>query len=122
MHPHPGTADRVWGVHEVALSNQLAGVVRRAAGGRRVTGVHLKIGALRQVVPETLRWAWGFVIDGTDLADAELEVEWIPLVIECANGHVTEVTGQLDLTCPECPAKTTIVGGEEFTVVDIEVA
>ena len=52
-------------VHEVALSTQLARLVSNAAEGRQVFTVRLEIGALRQVVPETLVYAWGFVTKNT---------------------------------------------------------
>lgn len=108
-------------VHEVALSTQLARVVNRAAHGKKVTEVHLAIGALRQVVPESLMYAWQFVVKGTPLDGVQLNVDWIPLVIRCDQGHITTVKDELNLMCPVCGKSTNIMSGEEFTVVDIEV-
>jgi hydrogenase nickel incorporation protein HypA/HybF len=108
-------------VHEVALSMQLAKVVTRAAEGRTVRTVHLRIGALRQVVPETLSYAWNFVSRDTGLGGAELDIDWIPAVIECEQGHRTQV-GPLDgLLCPQCAKPGRVISGEEFTIVDIDV-
>ncbi|WP_290219515.1 hydrogenase maturation nickel metallochaperone HypA [Corynebacterium atrinae] len=108
-------------MHEVALSTQLAGVVSRAAGDRRVLSVHLQIGQLRQVVPDTLRYAWSMVTRGTLLAEASLSIDSLPVRLTCPAGHCSEVDGELDLHCPRCGEIAAIVGGEEFTVVDIEV-
>lgn len=110
-------------MHEVALSTQLSHVVRRAAAGRQVTGVHVRIGALRQVVPQTLEYAWGFVIAGTPLEGAQLEVEWVPARVRCEAGHDTliDASAYLDLRCSSCDAPTRVITGEEFQVVDIEV-
>ena len=80
-------------VHEVALSTQLARLVSKAAEGRRVLTVRLEIGALRQVVPETLVYAWGFVTKNTQLEGVELDVAWVPVRLRCAEGHVTEKQG-----------------------------
>lgn len=109
------------GVHEVALSMQLAKVVAGAAKGRAVHTVHLRIGALRQVVPDTLSYAWSFVRRNVGLGEAELDIEWVPAVIECGNGHRAQV-GPLDgLLCPQCHQPGRVVSGEEFTIVDIDV-
>jgi len=92
-------------VHEVALSMQLAKVVTRAAEGRTVRTVHLRIGALRQVVPETLSYAWEFVSRDTGLGHAKLEIDWVPAVVECAHGHREQV-GPLDgLLCPRVESR-----------------
>ena len=108
-------------MHEVALSTQLAGVVSQAAAGRRVLAVHLQIGQLRQVVPDTLRYAWSMVTRGTLLADAALTIDSLPVRLTCPAGHHSEVERELDLHCPRCGKIAAIVGGEEFTIVDIEV-
>ena len=107
-------------VHEVALSTQLARLVSKAAEGRRVFTVRLEIGALRQVVPETLVYAWGFVTKNTQLEGAELDVTWVPVRLRCAEGHVTEKQGW-GFGCDYCDASTTVVTGEEFRVIDIDV-
>ncbi len=110
-------------MHEVALATQLSEVVARHTAGRHVTEVHIEVGALRQVVPETLAHAWGFVVRGTQLGDARLAVDWIDAEMVCANGHHTRLDASLylDLTCPQCPAHTRVVRGEEFRVIDVEV-
>lgn len=105
------------------MSTELARVVTRAARGRTVRQVNLRIGALRQVVPASLDYAWGFVTASTPLEGAALVVDWIDAAIECARGHRTQLdaASYLDLACPQCDAPTTVVAGEEFQVVDIEV-
>lgn len=100
---------------------QLAKVVTKAAAGRTVRCVHLRIGALRQVVPETLSYAWSFVSRDSGMGEAELDIDWIPVVIECPLEHRSEV-GPLDgLACPICGQPGRVVSGEEFTIVDIDV-
>lgn len=110
-------------MHEVALSTQLAAVVSRAAGGRKVESVNIKVGALRQVVPETLEYAWGFVTKDGPLAGSVLNVSWVPAHVRCSHGHerTLDATQYLDVRCHECDAPTTVVAGEEFAVIDIEV-
>ncbi|MBV7281987.1 hydrogenase maturation nickel metallochaperone HypA [Corynebacterium sp. TAE3-ERU30] len=108
-------------MHEVALSTQLAAVVRRAAAGRRVRVVHLEVGQLRQVVPASFEYAWRFVSAGTELDGAELDTRWIPVRLRCSCGFHGEMGAELNLCCPRCGEPAEILSGEEFRVVDIEV-
>ena len=48
-------------MHELSLCNAIQGVVERARGDRAVTHVHLQVGQLRQVVPQTLEYCWTLV-------------------------------------------------------------
>ncbi|MDY6049729.1 MAG: hydrogenase maturation nickel metallochaperone HypA [Corynebacterium sp.] len=108
-------------MHEVALSEQLARLVSRAAGGKHVTSISLEIGALRQVVPETLAHAWSFVSARSGLAGSVLDVAYIPGEVRCGRGHITRMASQFDVTCGQCAAPTEILHGQEFRVVSITV-
>ncbi|MCT1442332.1 MULTISPECIES: hydrogenase maturation nickel metallochaperone HypA [Corynebacterium] len=108
-------------MHEVALSQQLARVVSRAARGRPVTTIRLDIGALRQVVPETLVHAWTFVSARSGLAGSTLIINEIDAVVECENGHTRVLRGVPDVTCHRCEAPTRVIAGNEFRVVSIDV-
>jgi hydrogenase nickel incorporation protein HypA/HybF len=111
-------------VHEVSLCRSLATAVGRAAGTRRVTDVFVDVGALRQVVPEALSFAWTFVIRGTALDGADLHLNPIPAVLACdACGTRTDLGPELGFTCPSCGnADTHLASGEEFTLTAIDVA
>ncbi|WIM68287.1 hydrogenase maturation nickel metallochaperone HypA [Corynebacterium breve] len=110
-------------MHEVALATQLSHVVARHAEGRRVCAVDIEVGALRQVVPATLAYAWRFVVKDTVLQDAQLNITWVDAEIACSSGHHTrlDATDYLDVRCPTCASPTTVIAGEEFRVIDIEV-
>lgn len=84
--------------------------------------VRVQVGALRQVVPETLTFCWGIVRDQRDLAGAELELEWVPAVVDCRSCRTrSEVTSRWSVMCPECgSAEVEIVSGEEFLVASLE--
>lgn len=108
-------------MHEVALATQLAAVVRRAARGRRVESVSIEVGALRQVVPESLEFAWTFVNKGTTIAGAALAVTWVPGRLQCPAGHVAEFSGEFSVLCPICGQRGAIIDGEQFRVLSIDV-
>lgn len=110
-------------VHEVALSQQLARMVTRAASGRRVVAVHVEVGHLRQVVPEALHHAWRATTQRTPLASARLVTTAIPAVVRCGScGADTTLADEPRFDCSACGGtRTTVVAGEEFRLTAIDV-
>ncbi|MCV7061599.1 hydrogenase maturation nickel metallochaperone HypA, partial [Mycolicibacterium vaccae] len=90
-------------MHELSLCQAIAGVVRPYADGRHVDVVRVKIGALRQVVPESLSFCWTLVRDYEDMPDAELELELINTEVQCRGcGRRSTPNSQWSLLCPNC--------------------
>ncbi|MCB0932202.1 MAG: hydrogenase maturation nickel metallochaperone HypA [Mycobacterium sp.] len=111
-------------MHELSLCQAIAGVVKPHAAGRRVEVVRLKVGALRQVVPETLSFCWTLVRDHQDMPDAELELELVPAEVACrACGEQSQITSRWSVRCPRCDsADVAVVHGEEFLVTSVDVS
>ncbi|MCL2316854.1 MAG: hydrogenase maturation nickel metallochaperone HypA [Actinomycetia bacterium] len=110
-------------MHELSLCRSIAGIVRRAAGGRFVAVVELDVGALRQVVPATLQHCWGVVARDADLAGSRLVIRHIPGVLVCGDcGAETQLTDLPILRCGSCASPSVdLVSGEEFMVTAIQV-
>jgi hydrogenase nickel incorporation protein HypA/HybF len=108
----------------LSLCQAIAGVVKPHAAGRRVDVVRLRVGALRQVVPETLTFCWGLVRDHADMPDAELELELIPAAVRCRGcGQHSEIESRWSVWCPQCQsADVEVVAGEEFLVTSVDVS
>jgi len=111
-------------VHELALCAAIAGIVTRQAGERRVAAVHVRIGELRQVVPDTLAFCWAMVTDSTELADAELEIERVPAVLHCrVCDEDSALAGGLAIVCASCGSfDVEVTAGEEFDVTALDLA
>lgn len=111
-------------MHEVSLCRSLAAAVSRAAGQRRVETVLVDVGQLRQVVPEALAHAWVFVVKGTGLEGARLEVNHIPAVLICDEcAYQVELGPELGFACQRCGSQNThLSSGEEFTLTAIDVS
>ena len=62
-------------MHELSLSSAIVETVERHADGRRVTVVSMRIGALRQVVPDSLAFYFEIVARGTVCEGARLDHE-----------------------------------------------
>ena len=62
-------------MHELSLAGAVIDTAERHAGGRRVTLVQLRLGELRQVVPDSLAFYFEHVARGTLCEGAALEYE-----------------------------------------------
>jgi hydrogenase nickel incorporation protein HypA/HybF len=109
-------------VHELSLCGSIASIVERHAAGRSVSVIHLQIGQLRQVVPDTLVYCWELVSEGTPLAGSRIDVEAIPARIRCrACDRVAEVGDLPVFVCGACGGTDTeITSGEEFMITSLE--
>jgi hydrogenase nickel incorporation protein HypA/HybF len=108
-------------VHELALCQAIVHTVTPRAAGRRIARVDVRIGHFRQVVPDSLRFSWELLTDGTDLAGCELVIDHVPAVIDCRDcGERTTLELPI-LLCRRCESsEVTLVTGEEFMIVSIE--
>jgi hydrogenase nickel incorporation protein HypA/HybF len=109
-------------VHELSLSSAIVNTVVKHAAGRRVTVVNLRVGKLRQVVPDSLEFYFGFVARDTVCEGARLEQELVPAGLRCRE---CEHGWEVDLPvfrCPACgSAGAEVETGDEFEVESIEV-
>ncbi|HEY2601137.1 MAG TPA: hydrogenase maturation nickel metallochaperone HypA [Thermoleophilaceae bacterium] len=108
-------------MHELSLSSAIVNTVVKHADGRRVTVVSMRIGALRQVVPDTLEFYFGFVSKGTVCEGARLEQELIPARVRCDPcGREWEIDMPI-FRCPGCGGAAEVASGSEFEVESIDV-
>ena len=109
-------------MHELSLSSAIVNTVVKHADGRRVTLVELRVGKLRQVVPDTLEFYFEFVARGTVCEGARLEQQVIDARLLCNScGHEWEIEIPA-FRCPQCSGSDVeIASGDEFEVEAIEV-
>jgi hydrogenase nickel incorporation protein HypA/HybF len=110
-------------VHELSLSQSIGQIVRKHAAGRQVEVVHLQVGQLRQVVPDSLVYCWGLVNEGTECEGSVLDIDHVPASVVCDDCGATTQLGEMRLSCGSCgSAKVRVTTGEEFLVTSIELA
>lgn len=111
-------------MHELSLCGAIADIVRRRAADRRVGVIHLRIGELRQVVPDTLAFCWTLVTADTELDGSTLEVERVTPAVHCgACGRDERLDGFIAFACPACgDINVDVVAGEEFEVTAFDLA
>ena len=109
-------------MHELSLAKAVADTVTEHAAGRPVSRVLVRIGHLRQVVPDSLSFCWEMVTEGTTLADCRLDIEHVPAVALCgACGERTTLERPV-VVCGACGGRDAILeSGEEFLVDSIDV-
>jgi hydrogenase nickel incorporation protein HypA/HybF len=133
-------------MHELSLAGAVIDTAERHAGGRRVTLIQLRLGELRQVVPDSLAFYFEHVARGTLCEGAILEYEAIPATLGCAqcganwalaatlgSGSATwgqappggarpQVAAVPRFRCPDCGgADVGVQSGDEFEIESIEV-
>ena len=109
-------------MHELSLSSAIVNTVAKHADGRRVTVVSLRVGRLRQVIPDTLAFYFEFVARGSVCEGARLEQEVVPAWLRC---RACPREWEIEIPAFRCPAcggsDVEVASGDEFEVESIEV-
>jgi hydrogenase nickel incorporation protein HypA/HybF len=109
-------------MHELSIAQSVVEIACRHAEGRKVTGVTLRVGYLRQVVPAALTFSFGLVAQGTLVEDAELTIESVPAVGWCRHCETESRLEAFPLQCQTCGAfDLQITAGEELLVASLTV-
>ena len=119
-------------MHELSLAVAIQETALRHADGRPVRSVQMRIGRLRQVVPDSLRFCFGIVSKDTLSDGAELELELVDALLRCGAcerewdpaprpaEEERDVLLPPMFRCPDCAAGGAVVlRGEEFEVESI---
>jgi hydrogenase nickel incorporation protein HypA/HybF len=108
-------------MHELSIAESVVRIADRHAAGRRVARVEVKVGALRQVVPSALEFAFGLVAEGTMVEGAELVVEDVPAVGLCRDCATETRLSGFPWRCPCCGGlDLEVIRGEELQVESLE--
>ena len=108
-------------MHELSIADALVAIAARHAGDRQVVRVEVKLGHLRQVVPQALEFAFGLVAAGTPVEGAELVMEIVPAAGRCRACGVEGELPAFPLLCPACgSADLELTRGEELLVDALE--
>jgi hydrogenase nickel incorporation protein HypA/HybF len=109
-------------MHELALADAVVAIAAEHAGGRRVTTVEVKVGRLRQVVPDALAFAFELVAEGTPVEGATLELVEVPARVACSACEAETEVDRFPLACGRCGSlAVAVVAGEECHVESLEI-
>ena len=112
-------------MHEMSIAQSLIEIIREEMdrhGALHLRTVHLRVGEMTAVVPESLAFSFEVITAGTPLEGARLVIETVPLEGRCTEcGRPFKIKDYVFL-CPACgSAKIETVAGQELSLVDMEV-
>lgn len=115
-------------MHETGVCRSIVDTVERyalTAHAKRVVAVHLRLGAVHDVVPEILVGAFEWMARGTVVEGARMEIERVPFTVRCQGCGCVYPLDPLDAaswSCPECHERDYRLNtGREFSIESIEV-
>ena len=111
-------------MHELSIIQSVVDIILEEMpkhGLTTITKVTLRIGAMRQVIPDSLQFAFECVRQGTPLERATLEIDHVPVQGRCkACQHTAVIEHWLDV-CPACQhPDLEIVTGKELEIKELE--
>jgi hydrogenase nickel incorporation protein HypA/HybF len=113
-------------MHELSIARSIVEIVEQYVSPndcRAVREVKVKVGGMAGVVPDSLEFCFSAITADTFLQNAKLRIEQIPFTIKCETCGDVAASAMGFVVCPRCgSADTTVVGGTELQVTEIELA
>jgi hydrogenase nickel incorporation protein HypA/HybF len=113
-------------MHEYSICRYLVDMVEEVTADRspppRIVTVHVAVGRLRQVIPDFLQTAYGFLTRETIAEGSALEIREVPVTVRCRScGWEGEVEGVLAI-CGACQSvDLEHLTGDELILERIEI-
>ncbi len=113
-------------MHELGIAQNILQIVRQSVPvnlSADVRAIRLRVGQLSGIVPDSLNFCFGVLVNDTDLRQASLAIEQIPVVSECRDCKHRFQMDDLAFSCPSCRSvNLELMSGRELEVVEIELA
>jgi hydrogenase nickel incorporation protein HypA/HybF len=110
-------------MHEAAIASELVRQVCETAAshqGGRVQEVHVRLGALRQIVPEALQMTFAAAAMGTAAQDAELTLSEERALAVCRACECMFLPDPDSFRCPQCDqADARIIAGNDVVLLSV---
>ena len=110
-------------MHELSLVGAVVESLEEMAmekGWKKVTKVTLRIGRMRQVIPEVMIFSFSVVTEGTIMEGSSLEILEVPVTSRCS--FCGEEWEGLSFQCPRCGSdQVETVSGMEMDLESVEV-
>lgn len=111
-------------MHEMSIVEALLDAVRsetQAYPVSRLQTVRVRIGALRQVAPETLEFCYDAATRDTALAGSRLVIEAVPAEAKCRRCSLTFAVDEGWFMCPRCrELGAELLRGDELELMSLE--
>jgi hydrogenase nickel incorporation protein HypA/HybF len=88
----------------------------------RIRAIHLRVGKLTAIVPQSLRFCMEVVTKDTPAEGARIVLNEVPVKVECEECRKESVIDEPPFACRECGSdKVEVTAGREMIVESIEV-
>ncbi len=112
-------------MHELSIAQSVIDSVRTelsSRGNPRLVAVGLRVGQVSGVQPDALRFSFEVIVRDTELEDARLDIEEVPVTSRCRACEREFPVVDFDPTCPGCGSvDTRPVAGDELQLSYLEV-
>ena len=112
-------------MHELGMATELVaqvGEIARREGASRIARIEVSIGALSGVDREAFAFVFPIAAEDSLAAGAVLDIEEVPLVVECRACGASTKPEYPFVLCAACASgDVAIVSGEEFRIIAMEV-
>lgn len=112
-------------MHEMSIAQGLLDIIKEEMEKHHATvlrSVHLHIGQLSAIVPESLSFCFEVMTMGTELEGARLDMEIIPLRAICRACRTEFEIKNYAFECPHCSSRDIeTISGHELSIVEMEV-
>lgn len=114
-------------MHELTVAIRIREVLQTELAAEDdlvVESVRVQVGALTNIVPEALQFAWPHAVaDSALLGGSSIDIDWVDAQLRCRSCSATHTSATLvTLRCPACRSgEVDIVGGDELDILDVQV-
>jgi len=111
-------------MHELSICQNIISQVEDIATQHNATGIaliRLQLGPLSGVEAPLLQRAFPMAIAGSVAENATLEIETLPIRVQCKSCHAQTDASPNRLVCGQCGEwQTTIISGDEMLLASVE--
>jgi len=113
-------------MHEMSIAVTMMEIIKKEMerhDAGRLKGVKLRIGELTAVEPESLRFCFDALTEGTTMEGATLSIEEVNLAANCpACNKRFKLDRYFATPCPACGGKANeLISGRELDIVSMEI-
>lgn len=116
--------NRAESMHELSIAQNIITIIQSELpkyNFSKVQFISLRIGVMRQIVPDALFFAFECLAKDTPLEGAAIKIETIPIKGRCRSCHHEFILDNWQAKCTSCgDNQIEIIGGKELEIVAFE--
>lgn len=112
-------------MHELPITQQLLNLVLKEANkqkAKKVTSIHIKLGALSSFVDDSINFYWHQIAKDTIAQNAQIKITRTPTHLKCYQCSTTLIVKKPTDKCPQCGSqKIVILDGDELILDSLKI-